>query len=93
MTRSTFNDLSLNEMFAMINRLQAENTKQKSELLAAQQKIATYESAMGNEEEVQLLKQDAILQGAAQPLTFEELTAGAPIDDDFAPNADDAIAF
>jgi hypothetical protein len=87
MKRSTFNDLSLNEMFAIINRLQSENTKQKSELLAAQQKIATYEDAIGTEQEAQLAKQAAIIEGQSNAITFEELTAGAPVDDFFAPDS------
>ena len=64
----------------------------QSELLAAKQKLASYQDAVGTEYEAQLAKQDAILQGQANTISFEELTAGAPIDDDFAPDADGAIA-
>lgn len=72
-------------MFAMINRLQAEKTQLKSELLAAERKLAIYQGAIGTEEEAQLAKQAAIIEGQANAITFEELTAGAPIDDDFTP--------
>lgn len=88
MKRSTFNDLSLNEMFAIINRLQSENTKQKSELLAAQQKIATYEDAIGTEQDAQLAKQAAMVQNEEEAFSFEDLIANIPIDtfdDDFTP--------
>lgn len=74
-------------MFAIINRLQSENTKQKSELLSAQQKIATYEDLHGNEQDAQLSKQAEIIEGQSNAITFEELTAGPPVDDYFAPDS------
>jgi len=74
-------------MFAIINKLQAEKTELKCELLAAERKIATYEDAIGTEQDAQLSKQAAIIEGQSNAITFEELTAGAPVDDYFAPDS------
>ena len=91
MERSKFNELSINEIFAYLNKKQAEIQALKSELLAAKQKIATYQDAIGTEEEAQLAKQAAILEGQAQTITLEDLCADMPADidaDGFAPDAD-----
>ena len=91
MERSKFNELSITEIFTYLNKKQAEIQALKSELLAAKQKIATYQDAIGTEEEAQLAKQAAILEGQAQTITLEDLCADMPADidaDGFAPDAD-----
>lgn len=87
MNRSTFDNLSYNETFAMLNKLQAENSALKSELLAAKMKLGSYKNVLGTEEEAQLAKQASMVQNEEEAITFEDLVAEMPpnLDDDFTP--------
>lgn len=89
MKREVFNDMSGNEIFAMINRLQRENARLSSEGLALKEKIEIYKTSAGTIEEAEISFQSHIQQnGQRQEITFEELTGSMPselLEDDFTP--------
>lgn len=87
MNRSTFDNLSYNETFAMLNKLQAENSALKSELLAAKMQLSSYKNVLGTEEEAQLERQAAIIQNEEETITLDDLIGPIPadLDDDFTP--------
>ena len=87
MKNTTLENLSFNEIFAVINKLQAENNALKSEMLSLKMKLGSYKNVLGTEQEAQLAKQAAMVQNEEETLAFEDLVGPMPadIDDDFTP--------
>jgi len=87
MKNTTLENLSFNEIFAVINKLQEENESLKNEITKVKIQLGSYKNLLGSEQEAQLAKQAAMVQNEEEALRFEDLVADMPpnLDDNFTP--------